>query len=61
MLLLIAGNSQDRHCSRKLILRRVRVTNVAGEKHITYCVCVCVCVCVYVALVIQHAKRMHNF
>jgi len=55
MVLLIAGNSQDRHCSRKLILGRVRVTNVAGEKHITYCVCV------YVALVIKHAKRMHNF
>ena len=54
MLLLIAGNSQDRQCSCNLTLRRVRVTNVAGEKHITYCVCV------YAALVIQHAKRMHH-
>ena len=41
MLFLIAGNSQDRHCSCNLTLRHLRVTNVAGEERITYCVCVC--------------------
>jgi hypothetical protein len=55
------------------MLRRVRVTIVAGKKqsvlHIL-CVCVCMCVhvrvraCVYVrvsvALLIQHAKRMRS-
>jgi len=60
MLLLIAGNSQDRLCSCNLTLRRVRLTDVAWEKHINYCVCVCVCVCMYVAFVIQHEKRMHQ-
>jgi len=55
MLLLIAGDSQNRHCLCNLTLRGVRVTCCQGEAYY-----VCVCVCVYVALVIQHAKRVHQ-
>jgi hypothetical protein len=44
---------QDRHCAYNRILRRVRVSIVVMES-ITYSECV------YVALVIQHAKRMRR-
>jgi hypothetical protein len=48
----------------------VTILTVEGQKYYIFCVCVCVCVCgvcvcvcahvcVFVALVIEHAKRMH--
>jgi hypothetical protein len=50
---------QDRQCTYNVRLRSVRVTIVAvRSSNIIYSVCVCVCV--FVALVIQHAKRMRR-
>jgi hypothetical protein len=45
---------RDKHCTYNVTVRRVRVTIIVMEKHITYSECVSV------ALVIQYAKRMRH-
>ena len=53
--------SQAKERTYNLIFRRVRVTNVAVEKHyVLHIPSVFVCVFVFVALIIQHAKSMRR-
>jgi hypothetical protein len=49
-----SGEEEDNHFTQNVILRRVRITNVAVEnQYVLHILSVC-----FVALVIQHAKRM---
>ena len=53
------NEKRDRQCTCNVVLRCVRVTIVAVEKH-TFCVCVCVCVCLFSCLSYP-ACKLHLF